>query len=150
MSTEHKKSAAESMILAETALREAELVISITPRMAAREAYLSMYHAAHARIAATGQAVPSTHKGVSVLIGQLYKGSSYRAQSLLSKVEAWKAAADYGQGNAATLDEAREAIGIARSFLDQMRNDIEPEKLRPGIDPNVLAAIAAKRTGRDK
>lgn len=136
-------------MLAETALREAELVVSITPRMASREAYLSMYLAAHARIAATGQAVPSTHKGVSVLIGQLYKDSGYRAQSLLSKVETWKAAADYGQGNVATLDEAREAIDIARGFLGRMKSDIGPEKLRLGIEPSVLAAIVAKRTDRD-
>ena len=90
MSSEHEKSPFNEMSLAQISLEEAESVLSISPRIAAREAYLAMLHAAHARIAATGQKVPATHKGVNMVLGELYRGTDFHAQALLAQVETWK------------------------------------------------------------
>lgn len=148
MSTEHEKSPADEMKLSQICLEDAERIVSISPRVAAREAYLAMLHAAHARIAANGQKVPATHKGVNMVLGDIYRGSNFHAQSLLAQVETWKLAADYGRSAAANEDEAREAIELARTFINRIKNDIEPEKTIQKIDPAVLAALAAK--GREQ
>lgn len=136
------------MKLSQICHEDAEQILLISPRVAAREAYLAMLHAAHARIAANGQKVPATHKGVNMVLGDIYRGSGFHAQSLLAQVETWKLAADYGRSAAANAEEAREAIELARAFISRMKNDIEPEKFRSGIDPAVLAALAEKSRGR--
>ncbi len=83
-----------------------------------------------------------------MVLGDIYRGSDFHAQSLLAQVETWKLAADYGRSAAANEDEAREAIELARTFISRMQNDIEPEKTIQKIDPAVLAALAAK--GRER
>jgi|TARA_R100000501_G_scaffold13654_1_gene24856 hypothetical protein len=64
--------------------------------------------------------------------------------------ESWKMAADYGRSAAANLEEAREAIEIARGFISRVESDIGPDKLKKGIDPAVLAALAAKNRGHQR
>jgi uncharacterized protein (UPF0332 family) len=150
MSAEHEKSPANELKLSHICLEEAEAILKVSPRVAAREAYLAMLHAAHARIAAAGRKVPTSHKGVNVVLGDIYRGSDFHAQSLLAQMESWKMAADYGHSAAANFEEAREAIGIARSFIGRLENDIGPDKAKAGIDPAVLAALAAKSRGQQR
>jgi uncharacterized protein (UPF0332 family) len=144
MSAEHEKSPADEMRLSQICLDEAAEILKVSPRVAAREAYLAMLHAAQARIAATGRKVPSSHKGVNMVLGEIYRGTDFHAQSLLAQMESWKMAADYGRSAAANLEEAGEAIDIARDFVSRVEIDIGPDKLRKGIDPAVLAALAAR------
>ena len=144
MSTEQEKSPADEMRLSRMCLEDAERILKISPRVAAREAYLAMLHAAHARIAATGRKVPVTHKGVNMALGDLYRGTDFHAQSSLAQVETWKMAADYGRSAAANDSEAQEAIELARTFISRMENDIDPDKIKQGIDPAILTALAAK------
>ncbi|MFN7397914.1 MAG: hypothetical protein ACK5SX_02340 [Sandaracinobacter sp.] len=94
MSAEHEKSPADELRLSHICLEEAEAILKVSPRVAAREAYLAMLHAAHARIAATGRKVPGSHKGVNVVLGDIYRGTDFHAQSLLAQMESWKMAAD--------------------------------------------------------
>lgn len=144
MSSEHHKSTAEEMEMAEICLSEAEDILAVSPRVAAREAYLSMLHAAHARIAATGKKVPGTHKGVNMVIGDIYRDTDFHAQAMLVENEGWKLAADYGRTATATPREAKEAIDRARTFLVRLKNDIPPEMLEKGIEPAILETIEAK------
>lgn len=138
-------SVAEEQSFARRALDEAAQIIDISPRVAAREAYTAMLHAAHARIAATGRAVPTTHKGVSIAIGALYRDDAFRAQSILSSVETWKQAADYGKGAAPTFDEAHEAIDVARGFIERMFADIASSD--GAIDPALIDVLRARGRG---
>lgn len=46
MSTEHEKSPADEIRLSHICLEEAEAILKVSPRIAAREAYLAMLHAA--------------------------------------------------------------------------------------------------------
>jgi uncharacterized protein (UPF0332 family) len=144
MSHEHHKSTAEEMRMAEVCLAEAEAILNVSPRVAAREAYLSMLHASHARIAATGKKVPGTHKGVNMVIGDIYRDTGFPAQSMLLENEGWKLAADYGRTAAATPNEAREALDKARAFLTRLKADIDPEDLEKGVDPEVIAVLEKK------
>lgn len=116
--------AADELLLADEILRDAEDLSTSKPRVAGREAYLAMFHAAQARIAASGRDVPKTHKGVSVVIAELYRKAGYRAQVLLSDAEDWKQIADYGRGEPLSVEDAVAAVEIARAFLTRMRADI--------------------------
>lgn len=144
MSNDHHKSTAEEMQMAEICLAEAEAILKLSPRVAAREAYLSMLHASHARIAATGKKVPGTHKGVNMVIGDLYRDTDFPAQTMLIENEGWKLAADYGRTAAATLNEAREALDKARAYLNHLKADIDPKDLEISVDPEVIAVLEKK------
>lgn len=147
MSAAHKKSPADEMKMAEICLSDAKAILPVCSRVAAREAYLAMLHAAHARIAAAGLEVPTKHKGVSMMIGSLYRESDFKAQARLAEIESWKMASDYGRSAAATSEEAGEAIQKASEFIDRMKADIPNEHLQIGLDPAIMAALAAKGRG---
>lgn len=127
------------------ALDDAENIQPISPRVAAREAYLAMLHAAQARIAATGRKVPATHMGVSVVIGELYRDTDFPAQTVLSQAENWKLAADYGRGKAATASDAEDVIEHARHFVARMTADIGEDKLEQTVDTEAIAALQAMK-----
>jgi uncharacterized protein (UPF0332 family) len=139
------RSPADEMALAKTCLHDARAVLDASPRIAAREAYLAMLHAAHARIAAASRKVPGTHKGVSIVIGELYRTSDFRAQAMLAEVEAWKLAADYGRSAAASRGEAEAAIDQAERFVHRMSADIGPDLLVQRIDRATLTALRHMR-----
>ena len=113
--------------------------------MAAREAYLAMLHVAQARIIAEGRPAPKSHKGVNIVIGELYLGDSFAAQRLLSEVEKWKLAADYWQGRTAERADAEAAIDVAEAFIDRLVADIGDRAPRVRLDAASLAAL--KRLG---
>lgn len=144
MSNEHHKSTAEEMEMAEICLAEAKAILAVSPRVAAREAYLSMLHASHARIAANGKKVPGTHKGVNMVIGDIYRDTGFHAQAMLVENEGWKLAADYGRTAVASHKEAEEALHRAEMFLTRLKADIAPEKLVKGIEREILEALENK------
>ena len=115
-------------------LSDAYDLVDSKPRIAAREAYAAMLHAAHARIAAEGMLVPATHKGVSVIIGDLYRGDAFRAQSELSQAERWKQAGDYGRGTLPTVEDAHEAVDAAQKFCDHLRRDTHTRMAERGAE----------------
>lgn len=144
MSKEQVKDPAAELEMARTALQEAKQILSISPRMAAREAYLIAFHAAQARLGALG--LPSgTHKGVGIEIGKLYKGTDYSAQRKLSELESWKAAADYGRGAAADEPAATQALKDAEIFLNRMVKDIGDLGPQKGLTPEQIAKLESMK-----
>lgn len=143
------KTPQEELELAEHALDNARAILPIRPGVAAREAYLAAFHAAQARLAATGDAVPNTHKGVNMWIGAMYRGTDFPAQATLSQLEDWKEAADYGKGKLADEDEAAQAIIEASNFIYRIKVDIGPLK-QPGLTAAERAALAEKMRGHGR
>lgn len=137
------KSARAELELADQALGNAKAILPIRPGVAAREAYLAAFHAAQARLAASGNPVPSSHKGVNMMIGAAYKGTDFAAQATLSRLEDWKEAADYGKGRLADSGDAKRAIDLAEHFIQRVRTDIGPQK-QTGLSAFEQAALAAK------
>lgn len=124
MSGDRRLDTAEELAASFDILADAEDLAGTKPRIAAREAYVAMFRAAQARIAAQDIVVPSTHKGVSLTIASLYRGDSFAAQSELSRAERWKQAGDYGRGALPNVDEAEDAVAAARHFCARMQADI--------------------------
>ncbi len=93
------------------------------PNVAAKEAYLAVYHAAHAFVFAnTGQAVKS-HKGMRSKFAEVTKGDrrfDRALTSLLGRAYKFKEVADYGIGSrgSVTAKEAQDLIDLAQRFVD--------------------------------
>lgn len=147
MSKDQIKDPATELALARASLEDARKILPISPRVAAREAYVAAYHAAQARIAATGQPT-GTHKGVNVNIGRLYAGTDFKAQAMLLELETWKVAADYGRGAAADASAARQAIEDAGAFINRMSADMGNAPPAPALSPAEIARLNALRQGR--
>lgn len=141
------RSSALEIDRARATLDDARATVAGSPRMTAREAYLAMFHAAQARIIADGRPVPKTHKGVNVVIGEVYAGSDYPAHKILSEIENWKIAADYWKGRQAERSDAETAIDVAEAFIDRLVADIGDRAPRLTLSPAELAAL--QRLGRE-
>lgn len=140
-------SPAEQMAMAREYLADAERVLSISSRLAAREAYAAVLHAANARIAAAGRKVPRTHNGVNAVVGELYRDTGFPGPQTLSDLEQSKLASDYLKGAPATPEQAEHALTSARLFIDRMIADIHPDDLREASDPETVARLKAMHRG---
>lgn len=105
------------------------------PPVAAKEAYLAAYHAAHAFVfESTGRALKN-HSGMRTMFAQAAKADprvDRKLASLLARAYKYKETADYGVGSQSvvTVKEAQDVIAIAERFLDT----IAP-LLPPGVNP---------------
>jgi uncharacterized protein (UPF0332 family) len=120
------------------------------PDVAAREAYLAVYHAAEAYIFEhTGRAV-KTHRGVRSQFSRLAQHEPHLGRELLTFLAEgyqFKAIADYGIGSAIgtiSADDALSAIAAAARFIDTVA-----QLIPPGADPDRPGAGAgsAGKTG---
>jgi len=104
------------------------------PRIAAREAYLSAYHAAEALILERTGKVAKTHRGVRAEFVRLTRNDQRVDRTLfefLAQAYELKAIADYGTGSEAIItgDTAKSAIATAKRFLTfvtELLNTSEP------------------------
>lgn len=118
-----KSEAADFLAKAGECLDAARKIIAIPlPEVAAKEAYLAAYHAAHAFVfEGTGQIVKS-HSGMRTLFARLARDDVRVAPelgSLLARAYKFKEIADYGVGarGVVTAEEAREVLAIAERFI---------------------------------
>jgi len=93
--------------------------------VAAREAYLAAYHAATAYVVEQTGKAPKTHTGLRgefARIARLEERIDPTFVRFLGRAYILKSAADYGvdPGSAISLDQASEAIAIARRFIDMV------------------------------
>jgi uncharacterized protein (UPF0332 family) len=94
------------------------------PEVAAREAYLAVYHAAEAYIFEHLGKAAKTHRGVRSQLNGLAQAEPRIGRELLAFLAEgyqFKAIADYGIGSAIgaiTADDARSAIKTAGHFID--------------------------------
>jgi uncharacterized protein (UPF0332 family) len=93
------------------------------PQVAAKEAYLAAFHAAHAFVfESTGKAVKS-HRGMRTMFARIAKDDSRidrTLASLLGRAYKFKEVGDYAVGSqgVVTVNEARGVIDIAQRFVD--------------------------------
>jgi uncharacterized protein (UPF0332 family) len=90
------------------------------PDVAAREAYMTSFHAAQALIFERRGKVPRTHSGVHGIFGQLAKGEPGLDRALgrfLPNAYELKDIADYSTDRTVEPDEAEAAIRDAAEFL---------------------------------
>ena len=142
---------AEEMAAARVALDDAQFNLEGGRwRVAAKEAYNAALRASHARLLAAGLALPRSHSGVNAEMARLYKMSSFRPAAILSELEGWKAAGDYGHGALPKPQEAAGAVDQARSFLLQIEKDIGRQKDSPPTLGFITKAQAAwkRRDGK--
>ena len=103
--------------------------------MAAKEAYLAVYHAAHSFVfESTGKAVKS-HKGMRSKFAEITKGDvrfDRALTSLLARAYKFKEVADYGIGarSSVTVKESQDLIDLAQRFVDRVA-----QLLPPGVTP---------------
>jgi uncharacterized protein (UPF0332 family) len=128
-----KTEAAEYLAKARECLDAAKKIIAVgLPRVAAKEGYLSAYHAAHAFVfEKTGQVV-KTHSGMRAVFARIAKDDPRVDRwfnSFLAQAYTFKEVADYGVGSQAviTVQEAQELIDGAERFVDSLARLLLPE-----------------------
>jgi uncharacterized protein (UPF0332 family) len=131
-----KPESADYPAKARECLDAAKTIIAIPlPPVAAKEAYLAAYHAAHAFVfESTGRAVKS-HSGMRTMFAQVAKADprvDRKLASLLGRAYKYKETADYGVGSQSvvTVKEAQDVIAIAQRFVDTIA-----QLLPPGVTP---------------
>lgn len=108
--------------------------------------YYAAFHAAEARIAQASRTA-SSHKGVNHVLGELYRGTDFPAQSILSQLMSRREAVNYSKSVQPSLDDAERSVDDARSFLTRIESDIGP--IEEGeLDPAVLQALRNRGLGR--
>jgi uncharacterized protein (UPF0332 family) len=110
---------------AEYHLAEAEGVLRDGyERLAGRESYQAMFHAAQAAIRAVVPIVPKTHRGVISRFGQLCTGDTGLTSELgrrLSQAYSVKDAADYGSVAEGKAIQASRMVADAAEFVHRVR-----------------------------
>ena len=104
-----------------TALGNARAILAIeVAEIAAREAYMTAFHAAQALLFERNGAVPKTHSGVHGAFGRIAKAEPAIGRDLsrfLADAFSKKQIADYATNRTIDLAEAGEAIEQAAKFL---------------------------------
>jgi uncharacterized protein (UPF0332 family) len=104
-------------------LADARMYQVLVPRIAGREAYLSVYHAAAALVHDRTGKVAKTHRGVRSEFARLTRGDPRVDRALsefLGQAYELKSIADYGTGSEAIIsaETATAAIKTAARFID--------------------------------
>ena len=101
------------------------------PQVAAKEAYLAAYHAAHSFIFEKTGRVVKTHSGMRTLFSLVAKddpGINPAFVAMLARAYKFKEVADYAVGSQAvvTVAEAQGVIDIAQRFVDTIAGLLPP------------------------
>lgn len=100
---------------------------------ASNRAYYAMFDAARAALLASGHDVGKTHKGVlNAFSDRLVKNGPLPKEMgrLLKHAETFRYVADY-EGDPVELDDAREMVTQAETFVAAMRSEFMPDAERP-------------------
>lgn len=100
---------------------------------ASNRAYYAMFDAARAALLASGHDVGKTHKGVlNAFSDRLVKNGPLPKEMgrLLKHAETFRYVADY-EGDPVELDDAREMVTQAETFVAAMRTEFMPDAERP-------------------
>lgn len=100
---------------------------------ASNRAYYAMFDAARAALLASGHDVGKTHKGVlNAFSDRLVKNGPLPKEMgrLLKHAETFRYVADY-EGDPVELDDAREMVTQAETFVAAMRTEFMPDADRP-------------------
>ena len=132
-----KAETADYLAKARNTLADAQQIATLPlPHVAAREAYLALFHAAEAYIFEQTGKVAKTHRGVRSEFSRLARTEPGIGRDLivfLGTAYQFKTRADYAVGSAATpitLAEATTAIATAARFIDAIT-----QALTPGLTP---------------
>ncbi len=99
--------------------------------VAAKEAYLAIYHAAHALVYETTGREVKTHSGLRTMFAKISKDEPHVDRSftaLLAQAYKFKEIADYGIGDSAvvTLSDPQDRIESAQLFVQTMSGLMRP------------------------
>jgi uncharacterized protein (UPF0332 family) len=102
------------------------------PQVAAKEAYLAAFHAAHAFIFETTGKVVKSHGGMRTMFALVAKDDpriDRALASMLGRAYKFKEVADYAVGaqGVVTVAEARDVIDIAQRFVDTIIDLLPPD-----------------------
>lgn len=132
-----KAETADYLAKARATLADAQQIAALPlPHIAAREAYLAVFHAAEAYIFECTDNVAKSHRGVNVEFARLARAEPLIGRDLvifLGTAYQFKVRADYAVGTTAapiTSAEAAGAIATTIRFIDTIT-----QLLRPGIAP---------------
>jgi uncharacterized protein (UPF0332 family) len=130
-----KAETADYLAKAAATLQDAEKIATVPlPHIAAREAYLAVFHAAEAYIFEQTDNVAKTHRGVRSEFARLAKAEPHIGRELTAFLGAayqFKTRADYAIGATAapiTPAEANVAIIMARRFIDAITQLLSPSR----------------------
>ena len=133
-----KVETADYLAKARTTLADARLIAALPlPHVAAREAYLAVFHPAEAYIFEQTGKVAKTHRGVRSEFARLARAEPRLGRDLVTFLGAaykFKTRADYAIGSTATpitAAEADTAIGTSERFIDTIVQ-LLPPSLAPG------------------
>jgi uncharacterized protein (UPF0332 family) len=107
--------------------------------VAAKEAYLAIYHAAQAYIFEVSGRANKTHRGVRVVFSQLARNDPRlvpECSALLARAYQYKETADYAVGERAlvTVSEAQDLIDRVRGCVDRIASLPAPNSTPSGQD----------------
>lgn len=108
--------------------------------------YYAAFHAAEARIAHASKTAGS-HKGVNHVLGELYRGTDFPAQSILSQLMSRREAVNYSKSVQPSPEDAARSVDDARSFLARIERDVGPLE-EEELDPAILQALRDRGLGR--
>jgi uncharacterized protein (UPF0332 family) len=106
------------------------------PQVAAKEAYLAAFHAAHALIFESTGKVVKSHGGMRTMFALVAKDDpriDRTFASLLGRAYKFKEVADYAVGSqgVVTVAEAQDVIDIAQRFVDTITGLLPPGTRSP-------------------
>lgn len=108
---------------------------------ACNRAYYAMFDAARAALSAVGHGIGKTHRGViNAFSDRLVRNGPVSKETgrLLKLAEAFRHVADYG-GDPVGLDDARQIVEHAQTFVAAMRADFLPEGADDGTQRRFTA-----------
>jgi uncharacterized protein (UPF0332 family) len=133
-----KAETADYLAKARATLADAQQIAALPlPHIAAREAYLAVFHAAEAYIFEHTGKVAKTHRGVRSEFARLAKAESRIPRDLITFLGAayqFKTRADYAVGAAAapiTSPEAAAAIASTKRFIETITQLLPPRAPPP-------------------
>ena len=124
-----RESSRAELSLAEEELNGAELLLEAGfARVSLARAYFAVFHAARARLYASGFE-PRTHGGVHHLFNlHFVKTARFGpgASRLLARLQKYREEADYSHAFVVDADGAREELEAARAFVETVRGQMAP------------------------
>ena len=137
-----KPETADYLTKARTALADAHKIATLPlPHIAAREAYVAVFHAAEAYIFEQTNKVAKSHRGVQIEFARLIRAEPRIGRDLvifLTTAYQFKQRSDYAIGRAAmpiTSGEAATALADAARFIETIKK-VLPTGLTPPCGPS--------------